>query len=97
MKELELQNKIKSEEQRLEIYTANLLDMVDQVVVDENVKNELFYRINENCTKLISLNDLNYNFDFNNDFNEFYDQIKFETQKLVSNEYDDIFIILSSL
>jgi hypothetical protein len=97
MKELELQNKIKSEEQRLEIYTANLLEMVDNVSADENVKNELFDRININCTKLISLNDLNYNFDFNNDYNEFYDQIKFETQKLVSNEYDDIFIILSSL
>lgn len=94
MKELELQNKIKSEEQRLEIYTANLLDMVDNVSADENVKNELFDRININRTKLISLND---NFDFNNDYNEFYDQIKFETQKLVSNEYDDIFIILSSL
>jgi len=77
MKELELQNKIKSEEQRLEIYTANLLEMVDNVSADENVKNELFDRININCTKLISLNDLNYNFDFNNDFNEFYDQIKF--------------------
>jgi hypothetical protein len=97
MKELALQNKIQSEEQRLEIYTANLLDMVDNVNADENIKNELFDRININCTKLISLNDLNYNFDFNNDYNEFYDQIKFETQKLVSNEYDDIFIILSSL